>query len=78
MNGLVLKSLGHKTHILERSEPTTLESEAAGLRAGPEVHIIIDRYVKDHKSYAITTRKVEIVDGEGNVIMTFPPGKMHI
>jgi hypothetical protein len=75
MSGLVLKGLGHKVCILERSGPKVLQSEAAGIRAGPDVQTIIDRYVEDHQSYAITAHKVDIVNGEGNVLMAFPPGE---
>jgi 2-polyprenyl-6-methoxyphenol hydroxylase-like FAD-dependent oxidoreductase len=73
MSALVLKGLGHRVRVLERSEPAILQSEAAGIRAGPDVQTVIDRYVKGHESYAITARKVEIVDKEGNVVMRFPP-----
>lgn len=75
MNAVVLKSLGHNIRILERSAPDVLESQAAGIRAGPDVHAIIERYVKNYEGYANTVDIMEFVDDQGNVVNTFPPAE---
>jgi hypothetical protein len=48
MAGHVLKSLGHNIRILEGSTSATLQSQAAGIRAGPEVLKFLENYVKDY------------------------------
>jgi 2-polyprenyl-6-methoxyphenol hydroxylase-like FAD-dependent oxidoreductase len=74
MNAIVSRRLGFKVHILERREPDALESEAAGIRAGPEVHQFLERYVQDYDyNYAITADSVEIMDANGNIVERLPP-----
>lgn len=73
MNALVFKDLGYKVHVLERSTIQTLQSEAAGIRAGPELHAFIERYVPDHPEYMTVAEKLEIMDADGRIIQTVPP-----
>ncbi len=74
MNAIVFKNLGYRVHVLERSAPHALKSEAAGIRAGPEVHAFLERYVPDlHPDYAIAAKSVEIMDAKGDVTKKFPP-----
>jgi 2-polyprenyl-6-methoxyphenol hydroxylase-like FAD-dependent oxidoreductase len=73
MNAIVLKELGHNVHILERSAQDVLESQAAGIRAGPDVHTFIEKYVKNYEVYANTVDIIEVVDDKGDVINKFPP-----
>ncbi|KAF2785511.1 FAD/NAD(P)-binding domain-containing protein [Melanomma pulvis-pyrius CBS 109.77] len=73
MNAIVLKELGYHVHVLERSNIEALQSEAAGIRSGPEVHSFIERYVKNYLNYAITVETVEIWNEKSEVLSTFPP-----
>ena len=79
MHAVILKELGHNVHILERSAQDVLESQAAGIRAGPDVHTFIEKYVKDYEAYANTLDIVEVVDENGDVVNKFPPAEaMHL
>jgi 2-polyprenyl-6-methoxyphenol hydroxylase-like FAD-dependent oxidoreductase len=71
----VLKELGHNVHILERSAQDVLESQAAGIRAGPDVHTFIQKYVKNYEAYANTVDIIEVVDENGDVVNKFPPAE---
>lgn len=74
MHGIILKENGFKVQVLERSATEVLDSEAAGIRAGPEVHGFIEQHVRKRFDYAVTAEKVEIVDRDGNVVdeLSFP------
>ncbi|TVY83893.1 2,6-dihydroxypyridine 3-monooxygenase [Lachnellula suecica] len=72
-HAIVLKHLGHNVHVLEKSSQTLLESQAAGLNAGPDVQKLIDLYIKSETPYGMPGALVEIVDREGVVINSFPP-----
>ncbi|KAH3958444.1 hypothetical protein HBI24_119850 [Parastagonospora nodorum] len=72
MHGIILKENGFKVQVLERSAPEVLDSEAAGIRAGPEVHDFIEQHVRPSFDYAVTAEKAEIVDGDGNVVDELP------
>jgi 2-polyprenyl-6-methoxyphenol hydroxylase-like FAD-dependent oxidoreductase len=72
MHGIILKKTGFKVHVLERSASEALNSEAAGIRAGPELHDFIQQHVPSPPEYAVATEKVEIMDGEGNVVQQIP------
>jgi 2-polyprenyl-6-methoxyphenol hydroxylase-like FAD-dependent oxidoreductase len=74
MNAIALKSQGYNAHVLERSAPAALESEAAGIRVGPEVHSFMERYIPDYpRDYEITANAVEIVDADGKIELSIPP-----
>lgn len=73
MNALVFKDLDHKVYVLERSTSQALQSEAAGLVVGPELHAFIERYVPNHPEYTTVAEKVKIMDANGKVIQTVPP-----
>ncbi|KAF2030738.1 hypothetical protein EK21DRAFT_111611 [Setomelanomma holmii] len=74
MTAIVLRTLNFSVHILERSSPTILQSQAAGIRAGPELHSFIETYVKDFDpDYALTAESFEIVSKNAEVEMTLPP-----
>lgn len=65
---MALRHLNHAVHILERSAPQALQSQAAGIRIGPEVYAFISRYMPHHpQDYHLTPEKVEIVNDEGKV-----------
>lgn len=73
MTAITLRSLNYSVHVLERSSPQALQSQAAGIRAGPELHSFIETYVKDFDpNYAITPDAFEIVKKSGEVEMTIP------
>lgn len=73
MHGIVLKKKGFQVHVLERCAPEALESEAAGIRAGPEVYDFIEEHVQSPPEYFIRAQMVEVMDGEGNVVQKIPP-----
>jgi 2-polyprenyl-6-methoxyphenol hydroxylase-like FAD-dependent oxidoreductase len=75
MTALVLHSLSYSVHVLERNSPQTLQSQAAGIRAGPELHSFIETYVKNFdQNYAITPDAFEMVKQNGELEMKLPPG----
>jgi 2-polyprenyl-6-methoxyphenol hydroxylase-like FAD-dependent oxidoreductase len=74
MVALVLRSVGYSVHVLERSSPETLQSQAAGIRAGPELHSFIETYVRDFDpNYAIAPDLFEIMKKSGEVELAIPP-----
>jgi 2-polyprenyl-6-methoxyphenol hydroxylase-like FAD-dependent oxidoreductase len=73
MHGIILKKMGFRVHVLERSASDILNSEAAGIRAGPEIHDFIQQHVPSPLDYSVTAQMVEIMDGEGNIIQKLPP-----
>jgi 2-polyprenyl-6-methoxyphenol hydroxylase-like FAD-dependent oxidoreductase len=74
MNALAFRSLGYKVHVLERSPPSALDSQAAGIRVGPEVHDFIKKYIPDYaRDYNIMADAVEIVKDNGDVELKIPP-----
>lgn len=38
MHGIILKKSGFQVHVLERNASEALESQAAGIRVGPEIY----------------------------------------
>jgi 2-polyprenyl-6-methoxyphenol hydroxylase-like FAD-dependent oxidoreductase len=72
MHAITLKKIGYQVHVLERNETAALESQAAGIRAGPEVHDFLTQYTRSPLDYAITTHKVELMDSEGQVVQEVP------
>jgi 2-polyprenyl-6-methoxyphenol hydroxylase-like FAD-dependent oxidoreductase len=73
LQAIVFKRLGHKVHVLERSSQARLQSQAAGLRAGPDVQKFINEYITTDKPYAKTLNLLEVVNIQGVVINSFPP-----
>jgi 2-polyprenyl-6-methoxyphenol hydroxylase-like FAD-dependent oxidoreductase len=73
MHAIILKIVGYQVNVIERNAPKALESEAAGIRAGPELHGFLEQYVRPLAEYSITAQMVEIMDREGNVVQTLPP-----
>lgn len=71
-HALVLQRLGHRVLILEKSPLAILQSEAAGLSAGPDVQKLIAEYVRPTKPYATTSSVVQLVNGQGEVINVIP------
>lgn len=79
LHAIVFKHLGHKVHVLERSSQALLQSQAAGLSAGPEVQNFIKEYVKTDKPYAMLSNLLQVVNKEGTVINSLPSGDtMHL
>ena len=72
MNAIVLRNLGYSVRVLERRDDAALQSEAAGIRAGPEVHTFIETYIKDYPEYAIRMPGIDIVDEKGDVVTQLP------
>ncbi|KAH7384152.1 hypothetical protein DE146DRAFT_769854 [Phaeosphaeria sp. MPI-PUGE-AT-0046c] len=72
INGIVLKKIGFQVHVLERSATKSLESQAAGMRVGPEVCDFIQQYGRPSSEYFITAEMIEIMDGERNVEQKMP------
>jgi 2-polyprenyl-6-methoxyphenol hydroxylase-like FAD-dependent oxidoreductase len=72
MHGIILKKMGFKVHVLERNASDALNSEAAGIRAGPELHDFIQQHIRSPPKYSVTAEVVEIMDGEGNVVQRIP------
>lgn len=50
-----------------------MQSQAAGIRAGPELHSFLEEYVPNLKDYAITADVVEIMNKQGQVVQNIPP-----
>jgi 2-polyprenyl-6-methoxyphenol hydroxylase-like FAD-dependent oxidoreductase len=72
MHGIILKKMGFKVRVLERNASNALNSEAAGIRAGPELHDFIQQHVRSPPDYSVTAEVVEIMDGKGNVVQRIP------
>jgi 2-polyprenyl-6-methoxyphenol hydroxylase-like FAD-dependent oxidoreductase len=73
MTALVLRSAGHTVRVLERNSPDVLQSQAAGIRAGPELHAFLEKYVKDlDADYCTTATWFEIVKTNGDLEMKIP------
>ena len=74
MNAIMLRNLGFAVHVLERSAPEALESQAAGINAGPEVHAFIETYIPHYPAnYAIALDSVKFMDREGNITKSMTP-----
>jgi 2-polyprenyl-6-methoxyphenol hydroxylase-like FAD-dependent oxidoreductase len=71
-HAIILKHLGHKVHLLEKSPVSVLQSEAAGLNVGPQVQTLIDEYIKPTGPYTTTSAAVHAVNVKGEVINTIP------
>lgn len=79
LHAIICRAHGHKVHVLEKSSESTLESQAAGIRAGPEVQTFINEYVRAHKPYAKLSRTLEVINVKGDIINTIPsPDTMHL
>jgi 2-polyprenyl-6-methoxyphenol hydroxylase-like FAD-dependent oxidoreductase len=72
MTAILLKSHSYNVHVLERSDAAALQSQAAGIRAGPQVHAFIAKYIRNYPTYFTTTDKAEIVDKKGDVVTVIP------
>jgi 2-polyprenyl-6-methoxyphenol hydroxylase-like FAD-dependent oxidoreductase len=72
MSAIVFRGLGYEVHVLERSSPETLQSQAAGLRAGPDVHAFIERYVKNFPQYYNSIDTLEVLTAGGQVATQIP------
>jgi 2-polyprenyl-6-methoxyphenol hydroxylase-like FAD-dependent oxidoreductase len=71
-HAIVLKHLGHKVYVLEKSPVSVLQSEAAGLSVGPQVQTLIDEYIKPTRPYTTISASVHAVNAQGEVINTIP------
>ena len=67
MNAIVLRHAGYKVTVLERSHPSQLYSEAAGLGVGPNVHNFLEKYVPGHGDYSIKMTDLEIWNEEAKL-----------
>jgi 2-polyprenyl-6-methoxyphenol hydroxylase-like FAD-dependent oxidoreductase len=68
LHAIVLQRLGHNVYVLEKSPVSILQSEAAGLSAGPQVQKLIDEYVRPSRPYAMTADSIKVVNVQGEVI----------
>jgi hypothetical protein len=66
-HAIVLQRLGHTLRMLEKSPVSVLQSEATGLRAGPDVQRLIAKYIQPAKPYATTSSDVHVVNVRGAV-----------
>lgn len=73
MNAIVQRNLGYRVHVIERSSPEALQSEAAEIRAGPEAHAFIETYVNNYGKYAHTVPMVEVMNKDAEVVEKSPP-----
>jgi 2-polyprenyl-6-methoxyphenol hydroxylase-like FAD-dependent oxidoreductase len=73
MHGIILKNIGYQVQVLERSAPEALESQAAGIRVGPEVYDFIQQHVRPSSEYFVTAENLEIMDSENNYVQKLPP-----
>lgn len=65
--------------VLEKSPASVLQSEAAGLRAGPDVQRLINEYVQPAQPYATTSTVVNVIDVQGALINVVPSNdSMHL
>lgn len=79
IHAIVFQKLGHKVHVLEKSSEALLQSQAAGLNAGPDVQKFINECILTDKPYSKTCDLFEVVNIEGAVINAFPGnGTMHL
>jgi 2-polyprenyl-6-methoxyphenol hydroxylase-like FAD-dependent oxidoreductase len=72
MNAIVLRKEGYTVQILERSHPSQLISEAAGLGVGPNVHTFMEKYVKKHDDYGIAHTEVNIWNENAELAASMP------
>lgn len=73
MTALVLRSANYTVRILERNSTEVLQSQAAGIRAGPELHAFLEKYVEDlDVEYCATATCFEIVKTNGDLEMKLP------
>ncbi|KAJ4353197.1 uncharacterized protein N0V89_004923 [Didymosphaeria variabile] len=72
MNAIVLRREGYKVQVLERSHPSKLISEAAGLGVGPNVHTFMETYVKRPDDYGIVLTDIEIWDENAQLSAKVP------
>ncbi|KAH8725887.1 hypothetical protein GQ44DRAFT_614885, partial [Phaeosphaeriaceae sp. PMI808] len=72
MHGIVLRNTGCNVRIIERSAPSALQSQAADIRAGPELQTFLENHVPNLREYATTADVVEIMDCQGDVVQRLP------
>lgn len=68
MNAIVLSREGYKVQVFERSHPSQLISEAAGLGVGPNVHTFLQTYTKVHDTYGIAHTERSTYDENADLI----------
>ncbi|MCJ1448894.1 MAG: hypothetical protein MMC23_009413 [Stictis urceolatum] len=67
MNGIVLRRLGHNVHILERTESSTRDSQAAGIGAGPHVQDFLGKYDLSQHPFSMPCDVVRILNSDGTL-----------
>lgn len=67
MNAIILRHAGYKVNVLERSHPSQLYSESAGLGVGPNMHGLIEKYMPAHEEYAIKMTEYELWDEQAKI-----------
>lgn len=72
MAAIMIRDLGHEVHVLERSAPEELQSQAAGMQAGLEVEAFVKRYIKEPGNYGIFANSVDVLSKEGEVVKCIP------
>ncbi|KAH6679076.1 hypothetical protein B0J14DRAFT_624339 [Halenospora varia] len=68
IHAIVFQKLGHKVHVLEKSSEALLQSQAAGLNAGPDVQKFINECILTDKPYSKTCDLFEVVNIEEQVL----------
>lgn len=72
MHAIAARHYGHNVHVLEKASVTQLQSQAAGLRIGPDVQNFIEKYIKSVDPFAITLDTITYTDAAGEVTHSVP------
>lgn len=69
MQGIVLKRLGHNVHIYEQVTESTRQSEAAGMRAGPQSQEFLDKYDLTREPWAVLSPAAKIIRKDSSTML---------
>ena len=72
MNAIFFRKERYGVQVLERSHPSRLHSEAAGLGVGPNVHTFVETYIKRSDDYAIKLTEMEIWGEKAELLAKMP------
>jgi len=66
--GITLKSLGHKTTILERNPTPLLHDQGAGIVAGGDTLDFFKKYDRCKQPIAVSSTRRQYLDKAGNIV----------
>lgn len=72
MHAIVLRSLGNNVHVLNKSAPEVLQSQASGVGCMSDVRKFIEEYTNEREPYAITLETIEFMNEKGKSSLGFP------